>query len=51
MRSKIGYDIRIVAEKVGGGGHVCAAGAKFEAKNIQIAKKMILDAMFQNEVK
>lgn len=49
MRSKIGYDVRTVAEKVGGGGHICAAGAKFEAKNIQAAKKIILDAMFKGE--
>lgn len=49
MRSKVGYDVRTVAEKVGGGGHICAAGAKFEAKNIQTAKKMILDIMFEEE--
>ena len=49
MRSKTGYDVRVVAERLGGGGHVCAAGAKFEAKNIQTAKKMVLDIMFEDE--
>ena len=49
MRSKSGYDVRIIAEKVGGGGHICAAGAKFQAKNIQTAKKMILNVMFDGE--
>jgi len=49
MRSKVGYDIRIIAEKLGGGGHVCAAGATFTAKNIRDAKKMVLDAIFEGE--
>ena len=49
MRSKIGYDIRIVAEKFGGGGHVCAAGATVEAKNIQDAKRKVLQAIFESE--
>lgn len=49
MRSKTGYDVRIIAEKVSGGGHICAAGAKFEAKNIQTAKKKILEIMFEGE--
>ena len=49
MRSKTGYDVRVIAEKVGGGGHTCAAGAKFEAKNIQTAKKMVLNAIFDRE--
>ena len=47
MRSKKGYDVRVIAEELGGGGHICAAGAKFEAKNIQEAKKRVLDAMFK----
>lgn len=49
MRSKSGYDVRTIAEKVGGGGHTCAAGAKFEAKNINTAKKRILEIMFEGE--
>lgn len=48
MRSKIGYDVRIVAEKVGGGGHICAAGARFQADDIQTAKRKVLKAMFEN---
>lgn len=46
MRSKIGFDVRKVAEKVGGGGHICAAGAKFQAKNINEASKIILDNLY-----
>ena len=49
MRSKNGYDIRVVAEKLGGGGHTCAAGAKFSAKNIKDAKKQVFEAMFKGE--
>lgn len=49
MRSKVGYDVRIIAEKLGGGGHICAAGAKFNAKNMQTAKKMVLDAIYKSE--
>lgn len=49
MRSKIGYDVRAVAEKLGGGGHVCASGAKFEAKDIQTAKKNVLNYMFEKK--
>ena len=45
MRSKIGYDIRVIAEKLGGGGHVCAAGATFEAENINDALNQVLKAM------
>lgn len=49
LRSKIGYDVRSVATKLGGGGHVCASGAVVYAKNIQAAKKMVLDALFEDE--
>ena len=50
FRSKIGYDVQTVAVKLGGGGHICAAGATIEAKNIQSAKKMVLQAMYgENE--
>lgn len=45
MRSKIGYDVRSKAELIGGGGHVCAAGARFYAKNMNEAKKKVLDIM------
>ena len=37
MRSKVGYDARAKAEKLGGGGHICAAGAKITAVNIEEA--------------
>lgn len=45
LRSKIGYDVRKVAEKIGGGGHTCASGAKFNAKNMTEAKNMVLSAI------
>lgn len=44
LRSKEGYNVRVIAEKFGGGGHICAAGAKFHAKNIKEATKMVLEA-------
>ena len=43
FRAKSGYDVRSVAMKFGGGGHIEAAGAKFNAENIQQATNMILD--------
>lgn len=45
MRSKVGYNVMVKAEKIGGGGHVCAAGARFYAKNITEAKKKVLELM------
>lgn len=42
LRSKIGYDVLTKAEKLGGGGHLCASGAKIQAKSINEAKKMVL---------
>ncbi len=42
MRSKIGYDVRSKAEMLGGGGHLCAAGVKFKASNIEDAKNKVL---------
>lgn len=44
LRCKKNGDVRIVAEKLGGGGHLGASGAKFNAKNIEEAKKMVLAA-------
>lgn len=49
MRAKAGYDVRIVAQNFGGGGHIGAAGAVFKEKNIQTAKKKILDIIFKSE--
>lgn len=45
LRSKIGYDVRKVAEKIGGGGHTCASGARFYAKNMTEAKNKVLNAI------
>lgn len=47
LRCKKNGDVRVVAEKLGGGGHLGASGAKFNAKNIKEAKKMVLNA-FKN---
>lgn len=47
MRGKNYENVMIVAEKLGGGGHLRAAGAKFYAKDIDEAKNMVLNA-FKN---
>lgn len=44
LRCKRNGDVRSVAEKLGGGGHLGASGAKFNAKNMQEAKQMVLKA-------
>lgn len=45
MRSKANYDVRAKAEKLGGGGHICASGARFNAKSINEAKNKVLKAI------
>lgn len=42
LRSKIGYDVLSKAVMLGGGGHLCASGAKIRAKSMNEAKKMVL---------
>ncbi len=44
LRAKDGYNVKVIAEKFGGGGHICAAGAKLFAKNIKEATNMVLEA-------
>ncbi len=44
LRAKDGYNVKIIAEKFGGGGHICASGAKFHAKNIKEATQKVLEA-------
>lgn len=46
MRALSGFDVRSIAAKLGGGGHLCASGAKFTAKDIDEAKDMVLKAVF-----
>ncbi len=46
LRSKVGYNVKQVAEKLGGGGHVCAAGAKIKAESIELAKQLVLKEIF-----
>ena len=45
MRSRKGSNVRSVAEKLGGGGHICAAGAKFQGKNLSKIKNEIIEAI------
>ncbi len=45
MRSKAGYDVRNIAVKLGGGGHICAAGSTFNAENMEQATQMVLNAI------
>ncbi len=49
MRSKIGFNIRIIAEKLGGGGHVCAAGATITANNLNEAINLVLSTINENK--
>ncbi len=42
LRSKDGYNVKEKAERFGGGGHICAAGAKFNARNMKEAEAMVL---------
>ncbi len=48
FRSKSGYDVFSKAVKLGGGGHLCAAGATIIAKNINEAKNIVLKAVFED---
>ena len=45
FRSCSTTDVRKAAIKLGGGGHMCASGATFEAKTMAEAKKMVFDAI------
>ena len=47
LRSRKGYDVRSVAEKLGGGGHLCASGAKINTSNLSKIKTEILKAINQ----
>lgn len=47
LRSKSGYDVKKVAEKLNGGGHVCAAGAKINAGDIQEAKNKVISIILK----
>ena len=44
LRCKENYNVMKIAEKLGGGGHLCASGAKFKAKDMQEAKNLVLSA-------
>ena len=43
LRSKIGYNVSNIATKFNGGGHINAAGCRFENVNIFEAKKILLE--------
>lgn len=42
MRSKVGYDVQQIASQLGGGGHICASGAKIYQKTIVEAEQIVL---------
>lgn len=48
LRSKHGYNVRDVAEKFGGGGHICAAGAKLKYESIEKLKDTLVDAIMHS---
>ena len=45
LRSKMGYNVRKVAEKFGGGGHICASGASVKNVKIPQIKNEILKSI------
>lgn len=47
LRSMNRYDVRKIAEKLGGGGHVCAAGATITAGDILEAKNKVLSLILK----
>ena len=49
MRSMTGYDVKRVAEKFGGGGHLCAAGAKTSDYKIKELIEIILNYIFESK--
>lgn len=42
MRSKAGYDVQKIAFQLGGGGHICASGAKIYNKTLSQAEEIVL---------
>lgn len=48
FRSKQGYNVNTIATALGGGGHVCASGAKVKEKNISTLVKKILSLIEKN---
>lgn len=51
MRSKEGCDVQKVASLLGGGGHVCAAGAKIWNKSLPQAKNKVLELIEETRTK
>ena len=48
LRSKDGYDVRKIAESLGGGGHICASGARIQSNNIKYVVNKILKLIENN---
>lgn len=51
FRAKFGYDVRAIAEQLGGGGHIGAAGAKTQGKSINSIKDLIMNIIKKIESK
>ena len=47
MRGLAGCDVFTPAKNLGGGGHLCASGATFEAKDIKTATSMVLNELYK----
>ena len=45
MRANVDFDVSAVCAKFGGGGHRRAAGATVEAKDVEEAERLVLDAI------
>ena len=48
FRSKFGFDVRKIANSIGGGGHIGASGATLKGDNIDQIKDKVLDAIEKN---
>ncbi len=51
FRAKLGYDVRTIAEQLGGGGHIGAAGAKINGASIETVKDSIMNIVKKFESK
>ena len=47
IRANCDIDVSVVAKELGGGGHMRAAGASVEAKNLEEAEKTVTDLIIK----
>lgn len=49
IRAKKGYNVQTIASSLGGGGHICASGAKILNKSLEQAKLLVLNLIEEIE--